>query len=183
MLEEDHCLYIKRSNNYFIILSLYVDDILIAGNYKKLIDVTKKWLSSNFKMKDMGEANYVLGVKILKDHSKRLLGLSQEMYIKKMLKRYHMHNCKPMDTPVERNLSLSLDMCPKSPKEKGKMSQIPYSSVVESMMYALVCISPDICYAVGLANRFQSNLGIKHWMTVKRIQRYLKGTTYYVLCY
>ena len=70
MMEEDHCVYIKRSNNYFIILSLYVDDILIAGNDKKLIDVTKKWLSSNFEMKDMGDANYVLGVKILKDRSK-----------------------------------------------------------------------------------------------------------------
>ena len=79
MLEKDHCVYIKHSNNHFIILSLYVDDILIAGNDKKLIDVTKKWLSSNFEMKDMGEANYVLGIKILKDHSKSLLGLSQDL--------------------------------------------------------------------------------------------------------
>ena len=70
MMEDDHCMYIKRSNNYFIILSLYVDDILIVGNDKKLIDVTKKWLSSNFEMKDMGEANYVLGIKILRDLSK-----------------------------------------------------------------------------------------------------------------
>ena len=66
MMEEDHCVYIKRSNNHFIILSLYVNDILIAGNDKKFIDVTKKWLSSNFKMKDMGEASYVLGVKIFR---------------------------------------------------------------------------------------------------------------------
>ena len=67
-------MYIKRLNNHFIILSLYVDDILIAINDKKLIDVTK-WLSSNFEMKDMGEATYVLGVKILRDRSKHLLGL------------------------------------------------------------------------------------------------------------
>ena len=70
MMEEDNCVYIKRSNNHFIILSLYVDDILIAGNDKKLIDVTKKWLSSNLKIKEMGEASYVLGVKILRDRSK-----------------------------------------------------------------------------------------------------------------
>ena len=69
-------MYIKRSNNHFIILSLYVDDISIARNGKKLIDVIKKCLSSNFEMKDMGKANYVLGVKILKDRSKRLLSLS-----------------------------------------------------------------------------------------------------------
>ena len=54
MMEEDHYVYIKCSNNHFIILSSYVNDILIAGNDKKLIDVTKKWLSSNFEMKDMG---------------------------------------------------------------------------------------------------------------------------------
>ena len=183
MMEEDHCMYIKRSNNYFIILSLYVDDILIAGNDKKLIDVSKRWLSSNFKMKDMGEANYLLGVKILKDRSKRLLGLSQETCIKKMLKHHHMPDCKLMDTPVERNLSLSLDMCPKTPEEKGKMSKILYSSAVGSLMYAMMCTHSNIRYAVGLVSRFQSNPGIKHWMTVKRIMRYLKGIENYVLCY
>ena len=46
------------------------------------------------------------------------LGLSQDTYIKKMLKRYHMHDCKPLDTLVEKNLSLNLDMCPKTPNEK-----------------------------------------------------------------
>ena len=145
--------------------------------------MTKKWLSSNFKMKDMGEANYVLGVKILRDRSKRLLGLSQETYIKKMLKCYRMHDCKPMDAFVEINLNLSLDMCPKSPEEKRQMSKIPYSSVLGSLMYAMMCTRPDICYVIGLASRFQSNLDIKHWMEVKRILRYLKGTAYYVLCY
>ena len=105
----------KTFECWFVILSLYVDDILIAGNSKEMIDTTKKWLSSNFEMKDMGEASYVLGVKIIRDHAKRLLGLSQETYIKKMLERYHMQDSKPMDTPVEKSLSLSLDMCPKTP--------------------------------------------------------------------
>ena len=94
-----------------------------------------------------------------------------------------MHDCKPMDTLVERNLSLSLDMCPKLPEEKEKMSKVPYSSAIRSMMYAMMCTRSDICYVVGLASRFQSNPGIKHWMAVKRILRYLKGTTDYVLCY
>ena len=69
-------MYIKCSNNHFIILLLYVNDLLITRNYKKLIDVIKKWLSSNFEMKDMGEVSYVLGVKILRNRSKCLLGLS-----------------------------------------------------------------------------------------------------------
>ena len=118
MMEEDHCVYLKRSNSGFVILSLYVDDILLAGNSKEMIDTAKKWLSSNFEMKDMGEASYVLGVKIVRDRAKRLLGLSQETYIKRMLERYHMQDSKPMDTPVDKSLSLSRDMCPKIPEEK-----------------------------------------------------------------
>ena len=67
MMEEDYCIYVKRSNNHFIILSLYADDILMARNDKKLKIVTKKWLSSNFEKNDMGEAIYILGLKILRD--------------------------------------------------------------------------------------------------------------------
>ena len=81
MMEEDHYVYIKRSNIGFIILSLYVDEIFKAGSDEKLIDVTKKLLSSNFEKKDIGEASYVLGVKIFRDSSKQLLDLSQESYI------------------------------------------------------------------------------------------------------
>ena len=127
-----------------------------------MIDLTKKWLSSNFEIKDIGEASYVLGVKILRDRSKRLLGLSQETYIKKMLQCYHMHDCKPMDTPIEINLSLSLDICPKSPEEKEQMSKVPYTSAIGSLMYEMMCTRLDICYAVRLASRFQSNPDIKH---------------------
>ena len=79
-----------------------------------------------------------------------------------MVKRYHMHDCKPMDTPVEKNLSLSLDMCPKMPNKKEQMSTVPYSSVVGSLMYAMMCTRPDICYVVGLVSKFQSNSGPKH---------------------
>ena len=88
-----------------------------------------------------------------------------------------------MDTLGEKNLSLSLDMCPKTLNEKEKMSKVPYSNVVDSLMYAMMCTRPDICYIVGLVSKFQSNAGLKHWMAVKRILRYLKGTSYYVMCY
>ena len=91
MIEEDHCVCLKCSNSHFLILSLYIDGILLVVDSKEMIDTTKKWLSSNFEMKNMGEASYVLGVKIVRDHAKRLLDLSQETYIKRMLKRYHIY--------------------------------------------------------------------------------------------
>jgi hypothetical protein len=113
-------------------------------------------------MKDIGEASYILSVKIIRDRSKRLLGLTQEIYIKRMLERYHMQDSKPMDTPVDKSLNLSCDMCPKTLEEKKKMSRVPYASAVDSLMYAMICTRPDICYVVGLVSQYQSNPGQKH---------------------
>ena len=92
-------------------MSLYVDDILLVGNDKDMIVATKGWLSSNFEMMDMGEADYILGVKIFKDQSKKLLGLSQQTYIKKILEYFQMNNCKPIDNSIVKGEKLCLEMC------------------------------------------------------------------------
>ena len=85
MVEEDQCVYVKRSKENFFILSMYVDDILLAGNNIEMIVATKVWLFLNFEMKNMGEASYVLRVKIFRDRSRKFLGLSKETYIRKIL--------------------------------------------------------------------------------------------------
>ena len=94
-----------------------------------------------------------------------------------------MSSSNPIDTSIGKGESLSLAMCPKTSKEKEVMSRVPYSSAVGSLMYAMMCTQPDICYVVGLVNRYQSNLGSRHWKVVKRLLRYLKGTADYCLCY
>ena len=77
MIDEDHCVYIKQHKDKYVLLSLYVDDILIASNDFEFVQTIKRWLSSTFEMKDMGEAFYILGVKIHKDCFNRLVALSQ----------------------------------------------------------------------------------------------------------
>lgn len=183
MIEEDHCVYVKRVDKNFMILCLYVDDILIPGNDMGLIVATKKWLSSNFEMKDMGEAEFLLGIKIYRDRSKRFLGLSQETCIKSILEHFRMHNFKPVDTPIEKGHKLSQDLCPKTNQEKEQMARVPYASAVGKLMYAMMCTRPDISFAVGMVSWFQSNPGFAHWVVVKRILRYLRSTMDYMLCY
>ncbi|PKI68245.1 hypothetical protein CRG98_011381 [Punica granatum] len=117
MNDEDHCVHVKLCKGNFLILSLYVDDILMARNDKQMLVEAKEWLSANFEMKDMGEADYVLIIKMLRDRSRRLLGMSQENYIKKILERFQMDNCKPCDTPVVKGENLSLNMCLKTVEE------------------------------------------------------------------
>ena len=80
-----------------------MDDVLIAGNDKSLINAARDWLFSNFDMKDMDEANYILGVRIVRNRSKRFLSLSQDVYIQRILERFQMQSCKPVDTPIEKS--------------------------------------------------------------------------------
>ncbi|KAK2986846.1 hypothetical protein RJ640_011071 [Escallonia rubra] len=129
---------------------LSVSALLDTRNDMSSIVATKEWLSSTFEMKDMGEANYVLGVKIVRDRSKRLLGLSQETYIKKVIERFRMHNSKPIDTPMDKACTLTTDQCPKNDEEKNRMSKVPYAAAVGSLMYDMLCTRPDICYAVKM---------------------------------
>ena len=63
------------------------------------------------------------------------------------------------------------------------MSRVPYTSVVGSLMYAMLCTGPNICFTVALFSRCQFNPGPAHWKAVQRIMRYLKGTSDYALCY
>ena len=183
MIDEDHCVYVERDKDRYVLLSLYVDDILITGNDLEFVKTIKEWLSSTFEMKNMGEASYILGVKIQRNRSKRLMSLSQEHYIQKLLERFNMKDCNPIDTPHARGEYLSKEMGSKTLEEKEKMSNVPYSSAIGSSMYATMCTRPDICYVVGMVSCYQANPGMKHWRDVKRILRYLKGTIDYSLCY
>jgi hypothetical protein len=96
----DNYIYVKFKGKDFTILVLYVDDILLARSDKNMLYETKSFLSSNFDMKDLGDASYVLGIEIHRDRTKGILGLSQKSYIDRVLKRYNMYNCSAMPAPV-----------------------------------------------------------------------------------
>ena len=81
--DEDNCIYAKFKSENFIFLILYVDDILLASSDVGLLLETKKFLSSNFDMKDLGEASFVLGIEIHRDRRNEVLGLSQKTYLEK----------------------------------------------------------------------------------------------------
>ena len=91
----DQCIYCKVSGRKFIFLILYVDDILLASSDLGLLHETKRMLSKNFDMKDLGEASFVLGIEIHRNRSRGLLGLSQRAYVDRILERFNMQQCKP----------------------------------------------------------------------------------------
>jgi hypothetical protein len=102
----DNCIYIKITGSMFIILVLFVDDILLSSSNKNLLFEIKIFLSSNFDIKDLGDASYVLGIEIHHDRIRGMLGLSQKAYTEKVLKRYNMHECSGMSVPFVKALNL-----------------------------------------------------------------------------
>lgn len=169
----DSCIYLKISGSKFIFLVLYVDDILLATNNLGLLLDVKKMLSENFDMKDLGEASYVLGIEIHRDRPRGLLGLSQRAYLDRVLARFNMQNCKPSIAPVCKGDKFNKAQCPKNDIEKESMKNVPYASVMGSLMYAAVCTRPDIAYAASLLGRYSSNPGYEHWVGAKKVLSYL----------
>ena len=94
-----------------------------------------------------------------------------------------MQNAKPVNTPLASHFKLSKHMCLETQEEIDYMSKIPYSSVVGSLMYAMVCTRPDIAHVVGVVRRYMNNPGKEHWKEVQCILKYLRATTYHVLCF
>ncbi|KAE8706762.1 Retrovirus-related Pol polyprotein from transposon TNT 1-94 [Hibiscus syriacus] len=153
--QADHCCYIKRFENSFIILLLYVDDMLVAGSDMQEIINLKQKLSKQFAIKDLGAAKQILGMRIKRDTKSGTLILSHAEYINKVLSRFNIQDAKPVSTPLGVHFRLSKEQSLKTEEERAHMVKVPY----------------------------MNNPGKVHWEAVKWILRYLRGTTNKALCF
>ncbi|KAH9696084.1 hypothetical protein KPL71_023037 [Citrus sinensis] len=157
----DHCVYFRRlPDGVFIYLLLYVDDMLIASKNKDDIEILKKQLASEFEMKDLGDAQRILGMEIRRDKKNVSVWLTQKSYLKKVLERFGMDDkTKPVCTPLAPHFKLRSSSCPRSQEEHDYMARVPYACVVGSLMYAMVCTRSDISQAVSMKNYGQQCVG------------------------
>jgi len=139
-------LYVKRSmNEVQLIVSLYVDDLLVIGNNSGSLKEFKHNIESEFEMTDLGEMNYFLGMEIYQCDAG--VFISQRKYALEILKKSHMEKCKPVDTPLVVNEKLSLN------DANDKVDAAVYRSLIGSLLY-LSATRPDIMYAASLLSRF-----------------------------
>ncbi|KAL0345614.1 UNVERIFIED_CONTAM: Retrovirus-related Pol polyprotein from transposon TNT 1-94 [Sesamum radiatum] len=107
----------------------------------------------------MGEASYILGIKIYRDRSRRLLGLTQSSYIEKVLNRFKMEHSKRELLLIRHGIKLSKKQSPKTDEELKRMLNIPYASAVGSIQYAIQCTKPDVAYALSVTSRYKACAG------------------------
>ena len=147
-----------------------MDDIVIACESLELLSDIKSALSSEYKMKDLGELNYFLGVRIVQENDK--IFINQSFYTEKLLKKFGFENAKPVATPVDVSCVLE-----KASDDAELFDEEIYQSAVGSLLYLSTRTRPDITFAVCNVSKFCIKPTKAHWTAVKRIFRYLRGTS------
>ena len=133
----DECVYLKVRGSKFILLMLYVDDILLATNNLALLHETKSFLSKNFEMKDMGNASFVLGIEIYQDRCQCLIGLSQMAYINKVLERFQIQKRSPILAPIVKGNKFTT--------AKNKSNAIFLGALGKTSLFSFLWINVGAC--------------------------------------
>lgn len=170
----EHVVYRRGGDKDFLLIGVYVDDLIITGACTNEIKSFKSQMQQLFKISDLGLLSYYLGVEV--SQSAGMITLCQASYAKKILELAGMSACNSCSTPMENRLKLS--------KQNGgdAVDTTMYRRVIGSLRY-LVNTRPDIAYAVGFTSQFMEAPRAAHWVAVKQILRYIQGTLRYGCCY
>ena len=173
--DADPCLFTKfdDAGKLILIIAIHVDDILLAGVDGEL-DSMRKRLSAAFPMKHLGSPQIFCGVQVIRE-GRHLIGIHQASYIKGLLRRFGFADARPVPVPTA---SARLECTrPSTAKERAAMQDVPYREAVGCLLWLATNTRPDIAFAVHQVARCVSDPRPSHWTAVKRIYRYLQGTT------
>ncbi|CAJ2652046.1 unnamed protein product [Trifolium pratense] len=170
----DKTLFVKEQEEKLMIAQIYVDDIVFGGMSAKMVKHFVQQMQSEFEMSLVGELTYFLGLQV--KQMEDTIFVSQSKYAKNMLKKFGMDTAAHKRTPAATHLKLTKD-------ENGiDVDQSLYRSMIGSLLY-LTASRPDITFAVGVCARYQAKPKMSHLVQVKRILKYIKGTSDYGILY
>jgi len=163
----DPCVLVHESGNLF--LAIYVDDITLFGATGELKEQTINVLKTEFKVNDMGELNWLLGIQLT--FTDNGISLFQTTFIDKILNRFSMQDCKPVSTPIDPNHRLKAIEV-----DEQRTDTTAYQQIIGSLMYLVTGTRPDLAYPITHLSQFNSSPSITHLTAAKGVLRYLQGT-------
>ena len=178
-LDAETCLYVFQKDGQVCFLVVYVDDLLLAVITWKFKDSIKAKLSASFKMQDLGEAKYIVGIKIKRNRKLRTISLTQSQYSHTILECTGMSTCKPVWTPMAHTSQLSATDPEDDwtvPEQLIEGRQVSYLTIIGSLMYLMLGTRPDLAYAVGTLSCFSARPKLAHWEAAKCVLRYIQAT-------
>lgn len=178
--EYEYCLYVKINDRNKTYILIYVDDVILAGTDENDVQNVIKKLNNNFKMNNLGQIRYFLGMNIKQNITDKTTMINQTSYLKKVLKKFGLSNCKPSKTPMESNFHHEY-----LKRENSESDEIEKTcrKAIGSLMYAMLCSRPDICNAVSILSRYQTCASYDLWKEIKKVLRYIQGTIHFSLIY
>jgi transposase InsO family protein len=179
--ESEHSFYIYEHNGVKILVPVYVDDLTLASKSKSALVKLKADLASNFKIRDLGPTEFILGIKVERDRPNRTIYISQSAYIQSILDEHLPAPTKDMNSvrvPMLPDSRLSSEDSPQTPDERAKMSKSRYLEIIGKLLYIERTTRPDIAYALHVLCRFGANPGPKHLGTLRHLLRYIRKTTF-----
>lgn len=170
----DPCVLIHKTGK--LIIAIYVDDIILFGEQCSIMDETVNLLKTEFKVNDMGDLHWLLGIQI--EYTNAGIILSQMAYIDRILNRFTMQDSNPVSTPIDVNQRLIAD-------DKGdvRVNATLYQKILGSIMYLVSGTRPDLAYTITHLSQFNTDPSVTHLNAAKRVLRYLKGTRELKLLY
>src|SRR5258706_8974172 len=159
-LSSDLCIYTWRDSKvHWIILAVHVDDMLLAGNSRELMEEAKTWLVKHFKIKDMGNPKLIVSLEVIQDEGQGTTAISQGHFIDELAVRYHQMAAPPAPTPLSSGFEFTSEDCPSTETDREEMTHLPYQSLVGALMYVMIGTRPDISFAIGCLSRYLINPG------------------------
>jgi hypothetical protein len=168
------CIYIFRAGHVFAMIALYVDDIPAACNDATWLTSFKAHLGARVKIKDLGDLSQLLGMHITGNRLARTISLDQSKYLRDILAKYSMTDCKPWSLPMDPGFLSGLAHMA-SPPLTGVAKEV-YPSLLGNLQYAAVCTRPDVTTALSILGSAHANPTEAHLHTLKKVLRYLHGT-------
>jgi hypothetical protein len=179
----DECVRIRGEKGERVITGTYTDDVTILSDEKDGVERMKRELSEKYGLKDGGDLNWMLGIKVTRDRKNRTIRLSQQAYAERILERFNMGDCNAAKTPLLPGQKFSTSDQPKTDEEVNDMKNVPYREALGAIMYLATCTRPDLAYAMQFLSRPMSNPGRVHWNALKHVLRYIKGTIDFGITY
>ena len=174
---KDKCVFKKETDDYTMVIVVYVDDLILVTNSEKQRTAFKDTVATRFKMRDLGPVAQLLGIKI--ERTKDTLKLSQPHFIKKLLEATRMTNCKTKPVPLPESMVANLHK-----DEESEETNYPYRKVLGSLIFLSNATRPDLSYSVSILGRYGQRPTEMHTRAIKHVLRYLAhtpdlGITYY----
>lgn len=181
----DSCVYVKYSKcDRLMLLCLYVDDTVVCFH----VDDKQEWFTDKnkiidkFAIKDLGECNWILNMKVIRNRDKKTISLSQQAYVEKMVKAFGFGPIRN-NPPVPTTDDLSCPGVGEDDSKPNKPDVELYQSLVGSLLYAANITRVDVCYAVAQLCRFVADPRVYHSKAAYRVLKYLSWKSNYCLVF